>query len=63
MVVVTGRDHSVDLDRILVLNPAQAAHHDEELQSLPIYPAMTAGERDAVIAAVREICWRFRRLA
>ena len=30
--------------------------------SLPIYPAMTADERRAVIAAVREICRRFRRV-
>ncbi len=31
--------------------------------SLPIYPAMTAGERDAVVTTVREICRRFRRPA
>ncbi len=31
--------------------------------SLPIFPAMTTGERDAVIAAVRDICRRFRRPA
>ena len=31
--------------------------------SLPIFPAMTAAERDAVVATVREICRRFRRTA
>ena len=29
--------------------------------SLPIFPAMTGEERGAVVAAVREICRRFRR--
>ena len=31
--------------------------------SLPIFPAMTGDERDAVVATVREICRRFRRVA
>ncbi len=31
--------------------------------SLPIYPAMTGEERDAVVAAVRDVCRRFRRPA
>ncbi len=31
--------------------------------SLPIFPAMTGEERDAVVAAVRDICRRFRCLA
>lgn len=30
--------------------------------SLPIFPAMTGEERDAVVAAVSDICRRFRRL-
>ncbi|MCP3959785.1 MAG: DegT/DnrJ/EryC1/StrS aminotransferase family protein [bacterium] len=29
--------------------------------SLPIFPAMTGEEREAVVAAVREVCRRFRR--
>ncbi len=31
--------------------------------SLPIFPAMSRGERDAVVAAVRRICRQFRRKA
>ncbi len=31
--------------------------------SLPIYPAMTSEERDAVVDAVRDVCRRFRRPA